>query len=224
MSSVPMASRCARMRVNVSSTARWSPAANSTNAERGEQQRAPPATARLLRLLDHRPQGLVVRAPSSPGRRRRASGSGTPSPTAPARAGRSPRSSPRRAARPRPSCRPGTRRSERWACRSARQSSWPRRRYHSSSTAWRARAASKSSTEWKWISGIVLLGASGPAFASSSRQRSSSSGRGCSARRSPAQNRSALIEATAPGARSGSKAARAASARSIPCAGWCATV
>ena len=40
MSSVPMASRCARMRVSVSSTARWSPAANSTNAS-AESSSAP---------------------------------------------------------------------------------------------------------------------------------------------------------------------------------------
>ena len=179
------------MRVSVSSTARWSPATNSTKAS-AESSSAP---------HQRRPALAPPARPSAAGSAR--ARSVLPAAGVDERAEAEhhrPRPRPRLADRHaalldeplglRPSCPARNSANERCACRSARQSSSPRTRYHSSSTAWRARAASKSSIEWKWISGIVLFGASGPAFASSSRQRSSSSGRGRSARRSPAQNRS----------------------------------
>ena len=123
-----------------------------------------------------------------------------------------------------PAARRGTRRTRRWACRSARQSSSPRTRYHSSSTAWRARAASKSSIEWKWISGITLFGAPAPPSPRAPATARAAPAAVRSPEQRPAQNRSITTEATAPGARSGSSASSAASACSTARAGSCATV
>ena len=101
---------------------------------------------------------------------------------------------------------------ERCASRSARQRSSPRSRYHCSSTAKRARAASKSSIVQKQISGSGVFGASGPAFASSSRHCSKRSQRGPCPSPSSAQNRSKTIWASGPGSRSGLSTRIAASA------------
>ena len=205
MSRVPIASRHSRMRVSARSTARWSPAANSTNASADSMSASHQATPANAPPARSAAAASLVRVRSCPGRRRRSSGSGTPSPRAPAaRAGAivAQLSSTSRSASSHCPARNSAK--ARCACRSARQSSSPRTRYHSSSTAWRARAASKSSIEWKWISGSTLFGASGPALASSSRHCSSSSGRGRLARAGarPRTGRDA-IEASAPGARSG---------------------
>ncbi len=69
------------------------------------------------------------------------------------------------------------------------------------------------------MSGMTLFDDSGPAWSSSSRQRSKSSGRAPCPSKSSAQYESNATEATAAGTRSELKAAKARSARSIPSPG-----